>query len=228
MQIANILLALGGDSGNQVPKFGVTAAEIAVLRAIHGEDAVTNVLPLSTKDDRTNRGELARLRARYGAAQDGEGNKVVDTLFPGAAARVFETIDELELPRELFAAKERVSSKPFGGKGDHDGNGTTGGAIPVDLNTLSPAKLKKLAEDEKIDLGEASKKPDIIAAIEAARAAKNGVKTLDDLTDEQLAKLAGDNEVDLDGSTDRAEIIAKLDDAGVSADDLEDDVGVLG
>ena len=161
MQTANILLALGGDSGNQVPKFGVTAAEIAVLRAIHGEDAVTNVLPLEAGDNRTNRTELARLRARYGAAQDGEGNKVVGTLFPGAAARVFETIDELELPEALFA-----------GKGDHDGNGRVGGAAPVQvgngLDSLKVPELRQLAEDRNIDLGDATKKADIIAKIEAA------------------------------------------------------------
>lgn len=195
MQTANILLALGGDSGNQVPKYDVTASEIAVLRAIHGEDAVTDILPLDAGVERTNRSELARLRARYGAAADGEGNRVVDTLFPGAAARVFETIDELELPRTLFAAKDRVSAKPFGGKGDHDGDGKAGGAAPAKgLEDLTVPKLKKLAEDEEIDLGEATKKPDIIAAIEAARAAKveDDVETEADEEDEVGDMSGGD------------------------------------
>jgi len=197
MQIANILLALGGDSGNQVPKYNVTAAEIAVLRAIHGEDAVTNVLPLEGDANRTNRTELARLRARYGAAQDGEGNKVVDTLFPGAAARVFETLDELELPRELFAAKERVSAKPFGGKGDHDGNGAAGGAAPAQATGLAAMKvpeLRALAEDKNIDLGDASKKADIIAKIEAAAGP-------DDVEDEVADEEEDDEVADLPDST---------------------------
>lgn len=196
MQTANILLALGGDSGNQVPKFGVTAAEIAVLRAIHGDDAVTNVLPLDAQDNRTNRTELARLRARYGAAQDGEGNKVVDMLFPGAAARVFETIDELELPRELFAAKERVSAK-FGGKGDHDGNGAVGGAAPAQATGLAAMKVPELrafAEDKSIDLGDATKKADIIAKIEAAAGP-------DDVEDEVADEEEDDEVEDLPDST---------------------------
>lgn len=194
MQTANILLALGGDSGNQVPKYGVTAAEIAVLRAIHGEDAVTNVLPLNAKDDRTNRAELARLRARYGAAQDGEGNKVVDTLFPGAAARVFETIDELELPEALFAAKERVSAKPFAGKGDHDGNGRVGGAAPAKtggLHDMKIAELRALAEDRNIDLGDATKKADIIAKIEPAA----GPDDVEDEEEDEVADLPDTNGV---------------------------------
>jgi len=195
MQTANILLALGGDSGNQVPKYGVTAAEIAVLRAIHGEDAVTNVLPLDTVDNRSNRTELARLRARYGAAQDGEGNKVVDTLFPGAAARVFETIEELELPRELFAAKERVSAKPFGGKGDHDGNGRVGGAAPASgLDGMKVPELRALAADKNVDLGDATKKADIIAKIEA-------VAVPNDVEDEVADEEEDDEVADLPDST---------------------------
>lgn len=38
-----------------------------------------------------------------------------------------------------------------------------------DLNALTIAELKALAEQEKIDLGDATKKADIIAAIELAR-----------------------------------------------------------
>lgn len=40
------------------------------------------------------------------------------------------------------------------------------------LSKLSVAKLKDLAADEKIDLGDATKKADIIAAIQLGREAK--------------------------------------------------------
>jgi hypothetical protein len=110
-ETANILLALGGDAGCTVPKFGVTAAEIAVLRAIHGEDAVIDIEPLGTVE-RTNRAELDRVRAIYGRATDGNMNSIVNFLYPGAAARVFESLDELGIPEDFYKAETRVSRKP--------------------------------------------------------------------------------------------------------------------
>jgi hypothetical protein len=109
MQIANVVVAIGGDAGNQVPKFNVTAAEIAVLNAIHGDGAVTDILPTG-KITRSHRDERARLMAIYGRMQDGKDISPVSQLFPGAAARVFEDLHELDLPEEMFKAKERVTS----------------------------------------------------------------------------------------------------------------------
>jgi hypothetical protein len=127
MQTANIMLALGGDKGNCVPKYGVTAAEIAVLRAIHGDDAVFDVEP--TGEDalaedgedalaedgerkRTNREELARLQHQYASGRlFGTDVRAVGALFPGAAARVFEDIDELSLSEEAFKAESRATAK---------------------------------------------------------------------------------------------------------------------
>ena len=115
MQTANALLALAGDRGNTVPKYNVTPAEVAVLRVIHGEEAVFDIEP--QKDiDRASRAELTRLNEVYGRARvdDTAGNKVsaVGMIFPGAAARVFEDFDELELPDEFFKATERAKPAP--------------------------------------------------------------------------------------------------------------------
>lgn len=109
MQTANILLSLAGDSGNQVQKFGVTAAEIAVLNAIHGDGSVTDIEPAGDIK-RSHREERARLLATYGKMQDGRDMSPVSTLFPGAAARVFETLAELDLPEEHFKATARMSA----------------------------------------------------------------------------------------------------------------------
>ncbi|AKR54328.1 hypothetical protein XM25_00605 [Devosia sp. H5989] len=158
MQTANILLALGGDSGNQVPKFAVTAAEIAVLRAIHGDESVTEIQPLKTVVDRTNRAELGRLRATYGKARDNEGNVIVDMLFPGAAARVFETIDELDLNASLFAAKARHTAADVAQPENQVG----------DYKALKVAELKDIAAARNIDLGEATKKGEIVELLQAA------------------------------------------------------------
>lgn len=111
MQTANVLLALAGHKGNTVFKAGVTAAEIAVLRLIHGNDAVTEIEPTG-EIKRSHRDELTRLRERYGA-MEGETfqSKAVNSLFPGAAARVFERLDELDIPEEFFKAQTRMSAE---------------------------------------------------------------------------------------------------------------------
>ena len=113
MQTANIMLAIGGDRGNTVPKYAISVAEIMLLRAIHGEDAVFDVEPLDTPamDEGmavSNRAELNRLRRIYDA-KDADGNRVVDQVYPGAAARVFETLDEIDLPEDYFKATERTA-----------------------------------------------------------------------------------------------------------------------
>jgi hypothetical protein len=119
MQYANILLALGGDSGNQVGKYFVTPAEILVLQAIHGDEAVTDVdiidldaAKLSDEqkeeyEDRTNAEDLARLRDQYRAARidDGNGGQllVMTSLFPGASAKAPENFADLDtLPDQFY------------------------------------------------------------------------------------------------------------------------------
>lgn len=116
MQLANIMLGIGGGRDNTVPKYEVTPSEIAILQAIHGEDAVHDVEPLDEEVDRSNREELTRLRALYGGAKDGNSNIVFDSLFPGAAARAFQTLDELGLPDIFFKAQVRMKAKPAADK----------------------------------------------------------------------------------------------------------------
>lgn len=111
MQRANVLVALGGDRGNTVPKYGVTVSEIAVLMAIHGNDAVTEIEPLEDDGGKfDNRAELARLLETY-KGRDESGVQHVTKLFPGAGARLFEELGELGLPEEFFKATERMSAK---------------------------------------------------------------------------------------------------------------------
>jgi hypothetical protein len=103
MQIANILLSLGGDHGNTVPKFAVTAAEISVLRAIHGDESVKDVEPVGDVK-RSHRDERARLLNIYGGAKTADHKPIVEGMFPGIAARVFESLHELDLPESFFKA----------------------------------------------------------------------------------------------------------------------------
>jgi hypothetical protein len=106
MEIANLMLALGGDMNNTVPKFDCTASEIAILRAIHGDGAVYDVEPKG-RILRTQREERARLYAEYGRAMGRENKPIISDLFPGAASRLFEDISELGMVEEQFSPKFR-------------------------------------------------------------------------------------------------------------------------
>jgi hypothetical protein len=141
MQTANIILDIGGDVAvNSVPKYNVTAAEIAVLIAIHGDDAISDIEPTGSVD-RSNREERARLYEVYGHAKDREDKPIVAALFPGAAARVFEDIEELGLPETAFRATSRAKpSDPL----DHDGDGKKGGV----KGRKAKAKVETVAEPE--------------------------------------------------------------------------------
>lgn len=108
METANVLLALAGDKGNTVMKYSVTASEVAVLRFLHGDDAVTDIEILGQTEKRSHKEERERLAEAYGR-QIGE-RKVavaVNALFPGAASRLFDTFAELDLPDEFYKAEAR-------------------------------------------------------------------------------------------------------------------------
>ena len=111
MQLANITLALGGDRGQTIQKFGVTPAEVAVLREIHGEASVFDVQPLDEDAERSNREERTRLLEIYGKPPGSRELSAVEVLFPGAAARVFENFDELELDESFYKATDRARPK---------------------------------------------------------------------------------------------------------------------
>lgn len=166
LQTANVMLAIGGDSRNTVPKYAVTAAEIAVLRVIHGEAAVFDVEPVGVVS-RTDRQEIGRLSEIYGR-QEGDRRiaPAVAELFPGAAARVFHTLDDLELPEDLFIATERKTSAPAK-KADK-----TPAPEADDLDGMTLKELQALADKEQIDLTGVTKKADVLEAVKTARAAK--------------------------------------------------------
>ena len=111
MQTANVLVALGGDRGNSVPKTGVTVAEIAVLMAIHGGDAVYDIRPLDEESDIGVRDEIARLRETY-PAKDEDGKSIVEGVYPGRNPMVHRDFTDLDLPEDLFATESRVTPKP--------------------------------------------------------------------------------------------------------------------
>lgn len=115
MEYANIQVAIGGDTGNTVPKFRVPASELAVLLAIHGPDSLFDFEPVDAPEDAEDLAdseELQRLRSIYGHVTDGEGESILKQVYPGAGARVVTTLGQLEIPEGAYKVLERVSAKP--------------------------------------------------------------------------------------------------------------------
>lgn len=146
MQTATILLALGGHKGNTLPKHDVTPAEVAVLRLIHGSDAVTDIAPTGTVK-RTHREERQRLVETYGRRVDGNRHAApaIDALFPGVASRVFENFDELDLPEEFFKAASRVTA---------DGTGTRPVTEAAVAEQPAPEAAEETGEEPDDGIGE--------------------------------------------------------------------------
>ncbi len=170
MQTATIMLSLAGDSGQQFQKYNVTPAEVAVLRAIHGEGAVTDVdiNEVEAEDDgrtRTDRAELGRLRGMYDKREPGV-TSAIDALFPGAASRVFATFAELDLPDEFYVAEER---KPKKAPKRKDPN--------ADLDKMSKTELLKTAKDAGLDTKGLTTELELIDAIISGRNAKTKTPT---------------------------------------------------
>ena len=82
MQHASCLVALGGDITFTVVKPDVTVAEIAILRAIHGADAIRDIKP-TFMDKRPHAEERERLALEYGAAKDHKDEPLLKQIFPG-------------------------------------------------------------------------------------------------------------------------------------------------
>lgn len=163
MQTANIFLALGGKRSETVPKYGVTVPEIAVLRFLHGEDAVFDI-ELAGEVQRTSRQEIERLRAAYGRWEgDRRISPAVNALFPGVGAQVPQKLADLELPDELFAVEKRKTDAL-----DHDGDGVKGGVKNDDdgYSGMTVNELRAHADKIGADISGITRKQDIIEAIE--------------------------------------------------------------
>lgn len=149
MQTANVMVALGGDKGTTVPKYGVTISEIAVLQALHGNDAVHDIEP--TGDiERSDREEIARLREIYGNAKQGD-VPVMNVLFPGAAARAFRNWDEIEIDAEFFKPTARAAAPVAEPKAEKPAKrGKKAAAEPVDDATDDEQDDAPADEDGKL------------------------------------------------------------------------------
>lgn len=102
MQVCECLVLIGGDIGNSVTKQEVTAAEVAILRAIHGNDAVRSiVIKDQIKVDHDK--ERERLMLVYK-------NEVVIGLF-GKFGDLPETLEAARVESDMIVGDETKKSK---------------------------------------------------------------------------------------------------------------------
>lgn len=94
MQTVDCNVALGGDIRMSLRKRNVTIAELVVIQAIHGRDAVTDVTVTGEVVDFSPTGERERLRALYELT---EKSVSIATLFPGVKPQMPLTLAEVVL-----------------------------------------------------------------------------------------------------------------------------------
>lgn len=92
MQLAKCLVSLSGNRNNQVLRTNVSAAEILVLRHVHGEASVSEVVVTGTVE-RTNIEEKALLCEKYNRP----GKDKVEKLFPGIDPRMPMTLKDASI-----------------------------------------------------------------------------------------------------------------------------------
>lgn len=111
MRFYDCHIRLGGSTTSEVPKLGITASEIIVLRHVHGSDAVVRIEP---KEDRAvNQFELRdQLRAQYERSEHQAG-MIVTLLGPDHMNNLLDALDPEQeaLYREEVAAKEREEAE---------------------------------------------------------------------------------------------------------------------
>lgn len=145
MELANILLALGGDRNNTVPKERVSPAEIAVLAAVHGADAVFDIVPLEETDKRSFRDERERLLRAYPAKNE-DNELIVLKVYPGVSPVLHDTLESLGLETTLFRPTEHA--KPAPAKG---GKAKAAKAAPPPLSEIvtDPTDATHLFDDDE-------------------------------------------------------------------------------
>lgn len=97
MQTYDCKVRLGDSVSNEVRKTDVTAAEVMVLRAIHGEGAVSDIVK-KKMDKRSHAEERKRLYAIYANPEDNNAETVAKKV---AMIRNLFGHDALDLPVKL-------------------------------------------------------------------------------------------------------------------------------
>lgn len=112
MQFANCDVSLGGDRNHVVHKRGVSPAEIEILRAIHGEDSVTNIVLSKTLKQMSSADILDMLRRKYRGnvfTTDGAPKNIVDRLYSGPRVKLPEYLKDVGVAVKGAGKAEEVA-----------------------------------------------------------------------------------------------------------------------
>lgn len=134
MQHGICKVRLSGDLNNQIPKDGVTPAEILLLRSIHGGDAVAEVQSRGN-DKRTHSGEIQRLRDAYG-------EKVVAAAFPGLSPTLPVAFKDIGIDAPAVIAAEIKAER-----------GARKARVPLGERAPGPAQDEEGGDDDGGDAG---------------------------------------------------------------------------
>lgn len=100
MQIFSGKIRPSGDINTEIVRKDITAAEVMVLREIHGQDAVVS-LEMKSSDKRDHAYEYERLVRKYSRSDDGR----------KALSSLFGSPQNPQLPTSLKGFKETASAK---------------------------------------------------------------------------------------------------------------------
>lgn len=100
MQVFSGKIRPSGDIGTEVVRSDLTAAEVMILRELHGQDAVVD-LEVKRNDNREHNAEYERLVRKYSRSPDGR----------KALGSLFGSPQNPNLPSTLKGFKENATGK---------------------------------------------------------------------------------------------------------------------
>lgn len=113
MELVDCTVRLGGSLQHTVRKHNITVPEIVVLKAIHGDDAVVEMVLLDKIAKRSNAAELARLSQVYEPMGEKDVNKgLLRSLFPGHAPALPRTLSEIGIDISTQNQPRRLEDTP--------------------------------------------------------------------------------------------------------------------
>lgn len=115
MKLYSATVRLAGSLSNEVSKSQITAAEIAVLQRIHGEDAVQKISEIGEVKGRSDARERARLAVEYPKGLGADGKQPLEGVaFINSIFGVGTPLPHVYVEREIDETAEEIALEPEG------------------------------------------------------------------------------------------------------------------